>query len=354
LVIRISVSDFGMTVASLCSAIEIRFTSEQGEVMKWLAILNPMAHNGVGVNHLRSLARLLHQELGAECAWTTYPRHARDIARRSREFDGLIAVGGDGTIYEVINGMDVTSQCLGIVPAGTGNGLAHELNIRHLFSALHPLRQPRFAPIDLIQVRFRAGSRWHQRYVGHTSAIGYIAELVALALGPLKPLDYLRYAVAGCVQACRQKPFRLRIRIDDRDERECVLTNLTINNTRYAGPFCLFPEASVQDGRLNLLYGRNLPRDQLLEDAGILTQLYFWEQSRRCPAQDVSVDLAAPMTLMLDGELIPQVDAVRFAVVKSCLRCVAARGSKLKLLDEEQALSPLAEDAAAGRQLAPC
>ncbi len=321
--------------------------------MKWLAIFNPTAHNGACLNHLRSLARLLRREVGAQCVWSSYPRQARDLARSGRDFEGLIAVGGDGTIYEIVNGMNLKSQCLGIVPAGTGNGLAHELRIRNDLSAFQHLRHPRLAPIDLIQVRFRIGGSWQQRCVVHNAAVGYIAEVVALGLGSLKPLGYLRYAAAAGVQCFRQKSFRARMRIDGGVEQELFLTNLTVNNTRYAGTFRLFPKASLQDGRLDLLYGRNTPSHQLFEDLGILTQTYFGGRSVRGQARMVHVELALPLTLTLDGELFPQVEAVQFEVLKGCLRCVAGSRSGLKLLDEEQSSLPPAEPAL-GPELARC
>lgn len=322
--------------------------------MKWLAILNPTAHNGVGRNQLRSLARMLHRELDAQCVWCTPLRRARDIVQSRREFEGLIAVGGDGTIHEIVNGMDRKTQCLGIVPAGTGNGLAHELQVRNVFSAVQHLRRPRLARLDLIQVRFRVGPSWHERYAVQTSALGYIAEIVALAMGPLKPFGYLRYAAAACAQGCRQQPFRARLRIDDGVEQELLLTNLTVNNTRFAGPFCLFPKARLQDGRLNLLYGRNQPPQQFFEDLGILTRMYFAEHSLRRSGQTVRVDVVQPMTLMIDGELIPQVDAVRFQVVPGCLRCAVGSKSGLRLLDEEQTPSFSFGQLGIGRRLARC
>jgi diacylglycerol kinase family enzyme len=326
----------------------------EGGVMKWLAIVNPTAHNGVGLCHLQAIARMLHKELGARCAWTEYPRHARDIAWKSQEYDGFIAVGGDGTIYQVVNGMDLRTQCLGIVPAGTGNGLARELGVLNFHSGLKHLRQPQLAPLDLILARYRSGPCWQQRYVVHHAAVGYVAEVVALALGPLKPLGYLRYAAAAGVQCCRRKQFRARVQIDDGVEQEFFLTNLAINNTRHAGSFCLFPEASLQDGRLDLMYGRNLPHQQLLEDLGILTQMYFAQHSQRCQAKSVSAELDPPLTLTIDGELIPQVDAVQFKVVPGCLRCVAGTESGLKLLDEEPALSSSPEEPATDGNLARC
>lgn len=303
--------------------------------MKWLAIVNPTAHNGASLSQLRSIARMLHHELDAPCAWTRYPRHARDIAQNSREFEGLIAVGGDGTIYEIVNGMDRKSQCLAIIPAGTGNGLARELHVPNVSSAFQQLRRPRLASLDLIQLRFHAGRDWQQRYVVHNAAVGYFAEVVALALGPLKPFGYLRYAAAACLQCCRQKPFRARMRIDDSAEQELPLTNLNVNNTRYAGTFYLFPQASLQDGRLDLLYGNHGLCRQFIEDLGVVSRLFLVQRSLRAQAQKLNVELSPSLTLTIDGELIPQVDALQFQVERGCLRFVAGKGSGLKLLDEE-------------------
>jgi diacylglycerol kinase family enzyme len=302
----------------------------EAAAVRWLAILNPAAHNGVGPDHLRCLARTLHRQLGAECAWTSHPHHAREIAHGSQGFDGCIAVGGDGTIAEVVNGMDLKRQCLGIVPAGTANGLAHDLDMLDVPAALQVLRRPRVAPLDLIRVRYHSGQCWQEQFVVHTSGLGYVAGVVALGIGPLKRLGSLRYAAAACLQCCRQRPFVARLRIDEGAQQELLLTNLVVNNTRHAGHFCLFPHARLQDGRLNLLYGRIPAPRQLLEDLGILTQTYLLEWSLRREGQAVEVDLPLPAALMLDGELIPNVGAVRFEVVRGCLHCVAGRAPGLK------------------------
>jgi diacylglycerol kinase (ATP) len=236
-------------------------------------------------------------------------------------------VGGDGTIYEVVNGLDLKRQYLGIIPTGTGNGLARDLHVLDISSALRSLETPRLVPLDLIKVRYHVGQSWHERYIIHTSGVGYIAEVVALGIGPLKWLRYLRYAAAACVQCCRQQAFVARMRIDDQPTRDCLLTNLVVNNTRYAGPFCLFPSASVQDGRLDLLFGRIPPFSQLLEDLGILTQTYFLEWSQRARGQTVELELSKSAPLMLDGEVIANVDAVRFQLDRGCLNCVTGSAS---------------------------
>jgi diacylglycerol kinase (ATP) len=292
--------------------------------LRWLAVLNPAAHGGTAEARLRWVARELSRRLGAECVWTSQPGQAREIARRGRDFDGCIAVGGDGTIFEVVNGLDLDRQVLGIVPVGTGNGLARALHLLDVHSALRSLCRPHLSRFDLIGVRYRAERRWHECRVVHTSGLGYIAGVVALGVGPLRRLSHLRYAVAACLQCWRQPKFAARLKVDDGPWQELVLTNLAVNNTPHAGHFRLFPEADPQDGRLDLLSGRLSPFSQLFEDLGTVTQTYLFERSHHRPARAVEVELVRPTALMLDGELIPAVDAVQYRALEGRLRCCTA------------------------------
>ena len=74
--------------------------------MKWLAVLNPHAGHHPG-DWWRSLARRVQATLDADVAWTAYPWHAAEIVRRHERYDGFLAAGGDGTVTEVVAGMDL-------------------------------------------------------------------------------------------------------------------------------------------------------------------------------------------------------------------------------------------------------
>jgi len=93
--------------------------------MKIKVIANPQPMNG----HYRYLRALVQQQFGHHVVGieqTTCPQHATDIARRaaSEDVDTVVAVGGDGTVNEVINGIVGTELALGIIPTGTANDLA--------------------------------------------------------------------------------------------------------------------------------------------------------------------------------------------------------------------------------------
>lgn len=288
--------------------------------MKWLAILNPAA-NRHDLNGLQRLARELEQNVDADCCLSRHAGHAIELARASVGYDGCIAVGGDGTIFEVVNGMDLATQVLGIMPAGTGNALACDLHLVNHRLAIEALRHPCFKPLDLVKASYRSDGAWASRYACTTSAIGYVAEVGALGLNAFKPLGKLRYAVAAVCQCWQQESFAARLSRDGGPAERLLLTNLTVNNSQHSGHFRLFPEAHLDDGKLNVLYENCGPVDQLLEDVGILCRTYQFNQSHHEPFKVLAIELERPTTLMLDGEFVERVEEVRFEVVRGGLQC---------------------------------
>ncbi len=101
-------------------------------------IINPIA----GTINKRKLPKVIEKELDAnkwatDIVFTEYKGHATELAAQYARlgFDAVVAVGGDGTVSEVAAGLRDTNTALGIIPIGSGNGLARHLNI--------PLRVPR-------------------------------------------------------------------------------------------------------------------------------------------------------------------------------------------------------------------
>ena len=291
-----------------------------GAAMKWLAILNPRSGHH-SLEQCRQLSDALHWQLGADIAWTRGRRHALKVVRKHQDYDGFIAVGGDGTISDVVNGMTRPDQCLGIIPSGTANDLAHDLGLRNEAAAIRALRRAHFDRLDVVRVRFQARQSWRERLLITTSGIGYAAGSAALAEVPFKRWGSWWYGVAAVLQSFRQTSVFHTAHTDDGPWRKLELTTLMVHNNQHVGQFRLFPEASLTDGRLNLLYGLLKPREHLLEDLGILTQTYLFARSTRLAPRTVDLVLARPQTLMLDGYLIPDVERVHYQVAPGQLRC---------------------------------
>lgn len=103
---------------------------------KTLLIANPVAQNGKGALAIDKVAGTLRGRLGAdafEVAPTAHPRHAVELARDAEGFQSIIALGGDGIIHEVANGLmerPVDDRpTLGVIPAGSGNDYARTLGM---------------------------------------------------------------------------------------------------------------------------------------------------------------------------------------------------------------------------------
>jgi diacylglycerol kinase (ATP) len=288
--------------------------------MKWLAIMN--RHSGChSPERFRQLSDTIHRQLGADIAWTWRGNHALKLVRKHKSYDGFIAVGGDGTISDIVNGLSREEQCLGIIPFGTGNALAHDLGLTDEAVALRALCHPRFDRLDVIRVRYLARQKLHQCTLIANSGIGYLAGATAIAELPFKRWGSWWYVVAAILQSFRQGVFVVRLRVDDGPWRELAVTTLMVHNSQYVGQFRLVPEASLTDGRLNLLYGRLRPARQLFEDLGVLTETYSFPNSTRLAPRKVELVLTVPQTLMLDGYLVSGVERIHYQVVQGGLRC---------------------------------
>jgi len=102
------------------------------EPKKIVFIVNPISGRG----RQKSLGEILGREtagtgIQTEVIMTTHPGHAEELSREAvaRGVDIVVAVGGDGTVNEVARGLVGTSTAMGIIPTGSGNGLALHLHI---------------------------------------------------------------------------------------------------------------------------------------------------------------------------------------------------------------------------------
>lgn len=115
-----------------------------------LFIINPISGHG---RKQRIISRL--EKAGYKVVCTEYAGHAEKLAREAAE-QVVVAVGGDGTVNEVARGLVGTGKTLGIIPCGSGDGLARHLGISHNFSkALKTVTSGRTSPLDAGRINGR-------------------------------------------------------------------------------------------------------------------------------------------------------------------------------------------------------
>lgn len=288
--------------------------------MRWLVIANPAAGRPAQVRRaVEALGRA--GGVGHEVAETSAPGDATRLAREARDFDGLIAVGGDGTIGEILNGMALDRQVLAILPAGHGNCLARDLGLAGVESALDALRRARAAPLDLLETRFGfPDGREERRWCASTLAAGYVAEVVITGRQRLAWLGTSAYAAAAMLTV--PSKFTLR-RVNGQGVGEGLRrTGIVINNTAHLANFRGLPDASVRDGRLDVMeQGFGWPR-QLLHNLSVLAGSRRFGPLELRQSAGEQVHFEEPRTVMADGELLHGVTRISVACREAATRCV--------------------------------
>jgi diacylglycerol kinase (ATP) len=286
----------------------------------WLILVNP-ASGCHRPGQRWEIIRRLQRELATEVVITRSYAHIAELLGAAGGPRGVAVFGGDGTIAQVVNHMDLDAQRLLLLPGGTGNGLARDLGITSVDRALAALRANALGTIDLLQVTLCTPQAQIRRLVVSTSSLGYTAETVALAGRIPRALGALRYTLASLMQAARMSARPMAVTINGDAPQELRLTNVVVNNTRHVGNFCGFRGASLRDGRCDVMLADNRFWPQVLQNIGLLTRTYVCWRGRELSARSVHLRSPAPLQLMLDGEIWDDVCEVSFAVLPGRLRC---------------------------------
>jgi YegS/Rv2252/BmrU family lipid kinase len=246
----------------------------------------------------------------AEIAWTDGPGHATELARDARD-DGataIVSVGGDGTAFEVLNGLfphddDAVLPALGYLPLGTGNSFVRDFDITDTDSALVALRSERRRRVDVVRAD-------HDDGVFHfvnLCSLGFTATAGDLTNRRFKGMGAAGYIAATLITLARLEHPVFPVRLDDGDwdRRPCAL--LSFSNSGYtAGTMNMAPGADPADGRVDVVRVGALGRGRFLATfpkifAGTHTQARDIEQTT---AATVDLDLPGPVDCMVDGEII--------------------------------------------------
>ena len=284
----------------------------------WLAIVNP--HSGGNRNGDR-LAELMPalRRLVARTVLTHHAGHAEELARDSQSFDGVVAVGGDGTIFEILKGLDCRRQRIALIPAGRGNSLARDLGLMHRRGTLDVLHWQVARTIDLMQVIVTtAEGSQSMHFAASTVALGYPAA-VTLRARKLARLGKMSYAAAATV--VRPSYFRARIQDGEGAPRKVFLSGFIANNTRHVANFVAFRQASLCDGRFETMEMEAGIFKQTAHNLSALSRTGIYEPYAISQATAMRLDLDAPRNLMMDGEIASNVVAIELKMLPAALAC---------------------------------
>jgi diacylglycerol kinase (ATP) len=194
---------------------------------------------------------------------------ARVAAADLMGYDGLLAAGGDGTLFEVLNGLyehpPERRPPLGVVPVGTGNAFARDLGLQpgDWARSVALIGAGRTRQVDV--GRAEPAGAGPERAFHFLNIIGAGLPVAAMRTAErIKFIGRSAYSAAALWRAMRLQSYPLVIQMDDeRVEQDALFVE--ISNTRYTGTtFLIAPSARLDDGLLDVTLVRRLPRRRLL------------------------------------------------------------------------------------------
>lgn len=237
-----------------------------------LLIVNPgAAGGGAGRRWPAAEDRLRGLLPPFDVALTEGPGHATALAREgAHRYDVVVAVGGDGTLNEVVNGLMTNERALdpkvalGVLPLGTGADFVRTIGISHdLRRAARRLAVGRRRQIDVGVVRFGPAARQQTRYFINEAEAGMGAAVCAtLNAGP-KDGGQQAYLRAILLTALEFRPRELTLRIDANPPERMLVTNVWIANGQWSGAgMRSAPRALPDDGLLDVVMVGETPADE--------------------------------------------------------------------------------------------
>jgi len=278
----------------------------------FLAIVNPAAGGGrCGRMASGELDKLRSANLQIEVAETTGPGQATALARAaySRGHRQFIAVGGDGTACEIVNGLFPEAEngervALGFLPLGTGNSFLRDFTDRGAEYSAAAIKEGRRRNCDVLRLNHATGNL----HFINLLSMGFVADVAVVANRHFKPLGQFGYilGVIPCLARLRHRAFPLRADDDaEFDRRLCLF--LSFNNSKFTGgTMMIAPQASTDDGLIEFVRWGTVGRVQLMANFPSLfdgSHIKHPQASRRA-VRRIEFQLDAPVDVMVDGETL--------------------------------------------------
>jgi diacylglycerol kinase (ATP) len=309
----------------------------------FLAVINPAAGGGrCGERVGEALDRLRSSGIALETAETSAAGDATKIAREgySRGYRKFLAVGGDGTSYEIVNGLFPGSlpasspgnnpeDCiatLGFLPLGTGNSFLRDFSDsasadNGLEYAMNALEERRSRPCDVLRLTHKDGALYYTNLL----SVGFTADVATLRHRRFQGLGQFGYllSIFMCLARLDRRPFPVRFEGQQKfDTRPCLF--LTFNNSKFTGgTMMIAPDAITDDGLIEYVRWGPIGRLGLIKN---LSTLYDGTHTHHPLAERHAVpriefQLDQPVDVMVDGEVLT-LDCKSIDVLSAALRVV--------------------------------
>ena len=275
---------------------------------KYYLIVNPAGGTKKGLKILEKVRPIFDGSgVHVDIIQTEYAGHANELATTLdlSGYNGLCAIGGDGTLFEMVNGMlkrkDSQTFPLGLITGGTGNAFMHDLNCLDPVEASERIIKGNLRSVDIARVKTPNNLYFSFNIIGWglVADAGYLAEYFRLLGG-------LRYDVASILEVLRGRKRIARLILDEEVVDDDFVFVISCNTIHTGIAMRIAPNAKFDDGKIDLIIVRNASKTELLK---LFPKLFTGEHVKsklvECrQVQKFSIISDENSSLIIDGELI--------------------------------------------------
>ena len=230
-------------------------------------IVNPVSGLRKGKSILKRVQKIFNQaEVNLKVVVSQHENHPYELAKDTdlNDVSSICLIGGDGTMHEVINGMldrsDGVKLPIGLIPAGSGNALMHDLDCVDPEKSVKAIINGDSIKLDLFRVKARDKTFYAFNILGWGTP-SRVNQLAAR----LRIFGTARYNIASCIELLRNKTERLIIEMNG-ESLDKDIGFFMACNTKYTGNgMQMAPQAILDDGYLDVLVAGKLSRLKLIK-----------------------------------------------------------------------------------------
>lgn len=297
-------------------------------------ILNPYANGGRAARLQAALASALAAcGLTENLLVTHSPAEARQMVNALPAGSRVIAVGGDGTVQNLLPSLVAGAHTLGLISMGSGNDTARAFGVHKLGwqAALDHALNGLATPIDLGEAAFIDDQHGHERRILFISSLtaGFDSAVNLRAVnGPRWLSGMARYLWATLGELLALRCWDLHVRVDGQSLHQGpALFASTLNTRSFGGGMPAMPHARIDDAQLDLLLAGEIRLGEILRLLPRLLVGWHLEQPKvhHMPYAELQIDSARALPLAADGEYLGQTLSLHLAIRPASLPAVRYR-----------------------------
>ena len=269
--------------------------------MKHVFIVNPVSGKGKSKNTVPIIKRTCEEnDIDYEIVTSEYAGHSTVLARGYHFYDDvcLYAVGGDGTAYEVLNGLNDKVQ-MAVIPSGSGNDFYSAISSETDMEKI--VKETVLGEVTKVDY----GLANNMRFL-NTVSVGFCAEINYAAAVKYKKIKVIPtqmvYAFTAVAMLFKPKPFKVQYFVDGQELSGTAILVSLVNGIRYGGGFQPAPMSKINDGKLNICFIDFVSARKIIQ----LLPLYFKGEHLNEPEAHMSA--GADIKFVTENEMRYQVD----------------------------------------------